>query len=161
MFYRMGNTVLKVAVVVLVLAAGATARITYEQIVHSSTPARAQTGDRYDCGDFRFQEEAQAVYDQDPGDPYGLDEDGTSPDNGIACESLPSTDATSNPPSSASPGATTSPSRSASASPSAAQQQYDDNLFDSGGPSNGPVPLMTDGSCPAEYPAKHEGACYP
>ena len=161
MRYRMGNTVLKVAVVVLVLAAVATARITHEQIVHSSTPAQAQTGDRYDCGDFRFQEEAQAVYDQDPGDPYGLDEDEPSPENGIACESLPSTDATSNPPSSASPASSASPGATSSPSSSAAQQQYDDNLFDSGGPSNGPVPLMTDGSCPAEYPAKHDEACYP
>jgi LPXTG-motif cell wall-anchored protein len=39
-----------------------------------------------DCGDFATQEEAQAVYDQDPSDPHGLDAD----DDGIACETLPS-----------------------------------------------------------------------
>jgi hypothetical protein len=39
-----------------------------------------------DCKDFRYQEDAQAVYDQDPSDPNGLD---GRPKNGIACESLP------------------------------------------------------------------------
>lgn len=39
-----------------------------------------------DCSDFATQEEAQAVLDQDPSDPHGLDADG----DGIACESLPS-----------------------------------------------------------------------
>lgn len=39
-----------------------------------------------DCSDFATQEEAQAVYDQDPSDPHGLDSDG----DGIACETLPS-----------------------------------------------------------------------
>ncbi|MDP9478033.1 MAG: excalibur calcium-binding domain-containing protein [Actinomycetota bacterium] len=46
----------------------------------------AQTGD-LDCQvDFATQEEAQAVYDQDPSDPNGLDDD----NDGIACETLPS-----------------------------------------------------------------------
>src|SRR5215217_5971316 len=48
-------------------------------------PAFAQT-DRYDCPDFTYQEEAQAVYEQDRSDPYGLDGD----NDGIACEDLPS-----------------------------------------------------------------------
>jgi hypothetical protein len=39
-----------------------------------------------DCIDFEFQEEAQAVYDQDPSDPYNLDPSG----DGFACSSLPS-----------------------------------------------------------------------
>ena len=34
-------------------------------------PAIAQ--DLYDCADFQYQEDAQAVYDQDTSDPYGLD----------------------------------------------------------------------------------------
>ncbi|NBH08789.1 excalibur calcium-binding domain-containing protein [Amycolatopsis sp. SID8362] len=38
-----------------------------------------------DCGDFQYQEEAQAVLDATPGDPNHLDAD----NNGIACESLP------------------------------------------------------------------------
>jgi hypothetical protein len=39
----------------------------------------------YDCSDFAYQEDAQAVLDQDPSDPYNLDGDG----DGIACETLP------------------------------------------------------------------------
>jgi hypothetical protein len=42
--------------------------------------------DEFNCDDFATQEEAQAVYDQDPSDPHGLDAD----DDGIACEELPS-----------------------------------------------------------------------
>ena len=34
-------------------------------------PAFAQ--DLYDCADFQYQEDAQAVYGQDTSDPYGLD----------------------------------------------------------------------------------------
>ncbi|MFF0561321.1 excalibur calcium-binding protein [Streptomyces sp. NPDC004266] len=41
-----------------------------------------------DCRDFRFQEDAQAVFDRDPSDPNRLDED-QGPDDGIACEALP------------------------------------------------------------------------
>ena len=48
--------------------------------------ASAQDPDLWDCSDFEFQEDAQAVFDQVPGDPYGLDDD----NDGIACESLPS-----------------------------------------------------------------------
>ena len=47
-------------------------------------PALAQ--DTRNCDDFTFQEEAQAVLDQDPDDPNGLDSD----NDGIACEDLPS-----------------------------------------------------------------------
>jgi hypothetical protein len=32
-----------------------------------------QEGDLYDCEDFRYQEDAQKVFDRHPGDPYGLD----------------------------------------------------------------------------------------
>ena len=39
-----------------------------------------------DCKDFKYQEDAQAVYNQDPSDPNGLD---GAPKDGIACESLP------------------------------------------------------------------------
>ena len=41
----------------------------------------AQSGD-LDCADFDTQQEAQAVFDQDPSDPNRLDAD----DDGIACE---------------------------------------------------------------------------
>ncbi|WP_122090047.1 thermonuclease family protein [Halalkalicoccus subterraneus] len=39
----------------------------------------------YDCSDFETQAEAQAVLDEDPSDPHGLDADG----DGTACETLP------------------------------------------------------------------------
>jgi hypothetical protein len=34
------------------------------------------------------------------------------------------------------------------------------NLFDSGGPENGPVPLMPEGGCPTEFPLARAGLCY-
>lgn len=45
-----------------------------------------QAQDVDNCDDFTYQEEAQAVYDEDPSDPNGLD----AADDGIACEDLPS-----------------------------------------------------------------------
>ncbi|MBR8640609.1 excalibur calcium-binding protein [Streptomyces tuirus] len=55
-------------------------------IVPLADPAHAQT-DR-NCGDFAFQEDAQAALDADPSDPDRLDED-QGPDDGVACEALP------------------------------------------------------------------------
>lgn len=40
----------------------------------------------FDCVDFTYQEDAQAVYDADPSDPHGLD---GNDNDGLACESLP------------------------------------------------------------------------
>jgi hypothetical protein len=54
-------------------------------------------------------------------------------------------------------GVNPSPTSSASAS---ATPQPDRNLFDSGGPENGPVPLMPDGGCPVEYPTQRGDLCY-
>jgi len=34
------------------------------------------------------------------------------------------------------------------------------NLFNSGGPENGPVPLMRDGGCPVEFPIERADLCY-
>jgi len=34
------------------------------------------------------------------------------------------------------------------------------NLLEAGGPSSGPVPLMSNGSCPREFPTMRDGACY-
>ena len=53
-------------------------------------PASGQ--DLYDCGDFEYQEDAQAVYDQDTSDPYGLDGpqgEASTGTPGVACEELP------------------------------------------------------------------------
>jgi hypothetical protein len=43
-------------------------------------------GGDYDCDDFQTQAQAQQVYNQNPSDPHDLD---GSPENGVACESLP------------------------------------------------------------------------
>lgn len=70
----------------LLALAGATAVVALQ-----AAPAAAQ--DQYNCDDFQYQEEAQAVYDEDPSDPHGLDGpvgDESSGTPGIACESLPS-----------------------------------------------------------------------
>ncbi|GHH93160.1 excalibur calcium-binding protein [Streptomyces capillispiralis] len=41
-----------------------------------------------DCGDFTYQEDAQAFFNTDRSDPHRLDED-PGPDDGVACEALP------------------------------------------------------------------------
>lgn len=56
-----------------------------EQQPDAGAPSPPADGD-YDCSDFATQEEAQRVYDQDRSDPYRLD---GSPEDGVACESLP------------------------------------------------------------------------
>jgi micrococcal nuclease len=108
----------------------------------NSEPAPSDSGsDLYDCSDFVTQEEAQAVFNQDPSDPYGLDEDDPSPDDGIACETLPSGggDGGSAPAQSSSASSSASSSSSASASPSA------------GG---GAVPPISEDDCPQSAPIK-------
>lgn len=57
----------------------------------STTPPPAVPID-LDCSDFIYQEDAQAVYEQDTTDPHGLDGPigtGFSGKEGVACESLP------------------------------------------------------------------------
>ncbi|GAB7189438.1 hypothetical protein NUM3379_01440 [Kineococcus sp. NUM-3379] len=51
----------------------------------AGVPAQAHHGYDVDCGDFRYQGDAQAHLLAHPGDPDELDSDG----DGIACESLP------------------------------------------------------------------------
>jgi hypothetical protein len=49
-------------------------------------------GDLYDCDDFKYQEDAQKVFNRHPGDPYGLDGPiGPASEGkpGVACEDLP------------------------------------------------------------------------
>ena len=50
------------------------------------TPAPTPSVGDLDCSDFATQAEAQQVYNQDTSDPHGLD---GSPQDGMACESLP------------------------------------------------------------------------
>lgn len=47
----------------------------------------ANAADLYNCDDFTYQEEAQAVFNQDPSDPHQLDDED---DDYLACEALPS-----------------------------------------------------------------------
>ena len=73
--------------------------------------------------------------DRDPSDPSNLDPD----DGTAACEDYDYGVGTT----------------------SDAGDQYRQDLFDSGGSASGPVPLMTDGGCPSQFPAERDGACYP
>lgn len=55
-------------------------------------PEPVVKADEYNCDDFTYQEDAQAVYDQDTSDPHGLDGapgEAYSGEQGVACESLP------------------------------------------------------------------------
>jgi hypothetical protein len=159
----MGNTTSKLVMVGLVLVAGFVLRGTYEQIIYPSKPAVAQA-DQYDCASFGSQESAQVELDSDPSDPNNLDSDG----NGRACDDYPygtsgSVAASSVAPSTpapSSPSASASPSSDASASPKPQPPQKSRSLFASGGPTNGPVPLMADGGCPVAFPVKHDGLCH-
>ena len=148
MRHRMGNTASKLIMVGLVLVAGFVLRSAYEQILYPSNPAVAQA-DQYDCASFGSQESAQVELDSDPSDPNNLDSDG----NGIACDNYPyggSVPATTPAP----------PSSNSSPSPNTKPPPELSNLFASGGPKNGPVPLMADGGCPAEFPVKRNGLCH-
>jgi hypothetical protein len=157
----MGNTTSKLVMVGLVLVAGFVLRGAYDQIVYPSKPAEAQA-DQYDCESFGSQQSAQVELDRDPSDPNNLDPDG----NGIACDDRPygtsdSAAASSPAPSSPSPTKTSaSPSPSANASPKPGPPLERSSLFDAGGPTNGPVPLMADGACPAEFPVKRGDLCH-
>jgi hypothetical protein len=72
---------------------------------------------------------------------------------------------TKTPPPASSPPTKTTPRNSNASAPSSASAsptpQPPSDLFNSGGPTNGPVPLMPDGGCPEEFPVKHNGLCYP
>src|SRR5215212_7121941 len=150
---RMGNTTSKLVMVGLVLVAGFVLRGTYEHIIYPSKSAMAQA-DQYDCASFGSQESAQVQLDSDPSDPNNLDSDG----NGIACDIYPYGTSGSAPPDA--PSASASPSSNSSPSPKPKPPQGSRNLFASGGPTNGPVPLMADGGCPAEFPARRNGLCH-
>jgi hypothetical protein len=49
---------------------------------------------------------------------------------------------------------------SASTSGSPIDSRAGTDLFDSGGPTEGPLPLMANGRCPKEFPEKRGEACY-
>jgi len=144
------------ALAALVLVSGFMLRLALQDVISPPTPAEAQEQpDLYRCDDFTYQEEAQAVYDQDPSDPHGLDGvpgESFTGEQGVACEELPhrpgvgpTTVLTTPEPTGSAPPITSSP---------------EPTTLDAGGPKNGPVPLMPDGGCPVEYPNQRGGLCY-
>ncbi len=155
---------MRLFIVVLVLVSGVTLRVAWDDLADPSTPAMAQT-DLYDCASFGSQESAQAELERNPSDPSKLDPDG----NGKACENYDysvgggssASPASSSAPTSTDPPTTTSSASSSASATSSAASQTNSALFDSGGSASGPVPLMPDGSCPAEFPVEQSGACYP
>jgi hypothetical protein len=73
------------------------------------------------------------------------------------------------PPGSASPNGSASASAPASTpastpapkpAPASPSRNPTRTLFDSGGPENGPVPLMPDGGCPSEFSVERAGLCH-
>jgi hypothetical protein len=175
MHCRMRFYVLRIGIVVLVVVAGIVTCVSYQQLTDPNEPAFAQAD--LNCKDFNSQADAQAELRRDPSDPNGLDED-DGQDDGIACETYPyddpardetpvTTGTSPSPTSSPTPTATSSPSLTSSPSPTSTpspspKPQPNPKLFNSGGPTNGPVPLMPDGSCPVEFPVKaQDGLCYP
>ena len=95
--------------------------------------ATAQAQNTLNCSDFAFQEDAQAVLNQDPSDPNHLDQD----EDGIACNDLPR--------------------RGGGVTPAGTPPGQ---LMKAGGPASGPVPPMPGGGCPAQFPVQRDGACY-
>jgi hypothetical protein len=190
-----------------VLVSGFMLRVALQDLVKPTTSAQAQE-DLYDCEDFTYQEEAQAVYDQDTSDPYGLDGPqgaAYSGEQGVACEELPrrpvqggtttgttaggtTTGGTTTggttaggttaggttaggPPKGAPTTASTTkgvpttgpPTTGASTTGPPTTGPLDGSnrdLFNAGGPKNGPVPLMPDGGCPVEFPVERADLCY-
>ncbi len=117
-----------------------------------ATPAERQFGLAF------LQAFAQGILDEGVPGASRLDPDG----NGVACDQLLSGGVGSSPTASVGsasaasaqpPLTTTTTTTSQSPSPNA-------DLFEAGGPLNGPVPLMPGGECPFEYPVKRGGACY-
>jgi hypothetical protein len=141
----MGTNMLRVIVVMLVIAAGIVSRVTYEQVIDPSTPAVAQNA--LNCSSFNSQAEAQAELRRDPTDPNNLD-GYSGPDDGVACEAYPYT----NPARDETP---VLPGGTTTGGPT-----VDPTHINSGGPENGPVPLMPDGGCPVEYPVQRGDLCY-
>ena len=76
-----------------ILVAGVLAMLGALMLAPAALAQSPSEGDLYDCQDFATQEEAQAVYNQDTSDPYGLDGpigEAFTGEPGVACEGLPS-----------------------------------------------------------------------
>lgn len=121
-----------------------------------------------DCVDYDSQADAQAALREDPSDPNVLDED----HDGIACEDF---DYPTSSPRDEDPVPVTDTGNNDEQYGDTTQDQYDDTtqdednanrsqyedgtLMDAGGPTDGLVPVMPNGSCPAEFPTKQNGVC--
>jgi hypothetical protein len=104
-------------------------------------------------------------YDNPARDETPVDVGGSSPPSTTITTPPPTTSPpTKTPPPASTPRTKTPPRNSNVSPPSSATAsptpQPPRDLFNAGGPSNGPVPLMPDGDCPVEYPDKHNGLCY-
>jgi outer membrane biosynthesis protein TonB len=129
------------------------------------------------CSDFESQQEAQEEFEADPSDPelanLDTDNDGQACDEEFGGEakggSTTDTPGTS-PPSQKTPQPspktpppapkTTAPRPTPPPPPAPAPRPDSGTLFEAGGPTTEPVPLMPNGSCPREYPEKRGEACY-
>ena len=125
------------------------------------------------------------VLDEDPGPDDGIACETTQYDDpardevpvteavGDGASSPPSTTITTPPPTSSPPPRTSPPTSSpppkmppptTGASPpgstASPNPEPPRDLFNAGGPTNGPVPLMPDGGCPEAFPVKRGGLCY-
>src|SRR5215213_4308303 len=118
------------------------------------------------CDDFLYQEDAQMVYEQNKDDPHGLDGPpgkASSDEPGVACESLPprpegGTNTTTT--AGTTTGGSTTGTTTTGGTRPGPLDGGDRNLFNSGGPENGRVPLMRGGGCPVEFPIERADLCY-
>jgi hypothetical protein len=90
---------------------------------------------------------AQGLLDEGAPEAARLDPDG----NGVACDEFLSAGGQS---------ATGTSTAQPQSPPAGGSQSRYGNLFEAGGPSSGPVPIMPSGGCPREFPTMRDGACY-
>ncbi len=118
--------------------------------------ARASHSDEdlFDCSDFDSRDDAQQQLLD--GDPYMLDEDG----DGIACNEEDIELAATRTEEEQYSGDDQYGSLSASDTTPSSRDTPSETLLEAGGPTDGPVPPMPGGGCPAEFPIAKEARCY-
>lgn len=155
----MNNSIaLRIILVFLVLLVGFSLRLAWE------TLPTANAQNNLNCDDFPSQADAQDELRRDPSDPNGLDRD----DDGIACETSPYPPGTPRDEDPVVEDPFEEPIDERPREDPDGKKQYEDPeipsrpgpLLRAGGPDDGAVSLMPDGTCPKEYPVVREGACY-
>ncbi len=157
---------IKVGIIVLILACGFTARVGWSYVVGGDDTGIIEVSRAANA-------EAQEaeVSTKDRTSSATVEDDGTSESSE---DGNSSSDVEISPSGSAGgSSAGDSSSRSASANDqyedeTGAANQYDDgagsgdsgDLMEAGGPTSGPVPAMSDGGCPVEYPVSQTTGCY-